>query len=69
MSAFAKKLKYLRVKNNLKQSELSSILGFGKRRISLYESEWTKPLMKDIIKIADYFHVSVDFLISDDVEK
>jgi len=40
---FGEKLKYFRIKNNLKQEELSKILGVHKVTICRYEKDFTYP--------------------------
>lgn len=66
---FSNKLKELRKKNGLTQLELSKKLGIGQSTIGMYESNIRKPSYEVIKKIADYFNVTVDYLISDnDIE-
>lgn len=66
---FSNKLKNLRKKSGLTQAELSEKLGIGQSTIGMYESNIRRPSYEVIKKIADYFNVTVDYLISDnDIE-
>lgn len=53
----------LRIKNNLSAKELSKILEISESSISLYESGKRTPSLSLVIKIADYFNVSTDYLL------
>ncbi len=57
------KIRYLRLKNNLTSRELSKALNISESSISLYENGKRKPSIELIIKIADYFNVTTDFLL------
>lgn len=57
------KIRYLRIKNNLTSKELSKALNVSEAAISLYENNKRNPSVEQIIKIADYFKVSTDFLL------
>lgn len=56
-------IRNLRIKNNLSSKELSKILNISESSVSLYESGKRKPSLGLIIKIADYFSVSTDYLL------
>lgn len=60
------KLKKLRKEHKLSMKELGKILGLSESTISLYEAGKREPDIKTLIKIADYFNVSVDVLLSRD---
>jgi transcriptional regulator with XRE-family HTH domain len=57
------KIRYLRLKNNLTSRELSKALNISESSISLYENGKRKPSIELIIKVADYFNVTTDFLL------
>jgi len=57
------KIKELRIKNNLSQAELAKILNVTTGTIGHYEINDRTPGIDIIIKIADYFNVSVDYLL------
>lgn len=57
------KLRNLRKEHKLSMKELGKILGLSESTISLYEAGKREPDIKTLIKMADYFHVSVDVLL------
>ncbi|MFW6377585.1 MAG: helix-turn-helix domain-containing protein [bacterium] len=60
---FNKRLKQLRKENNLTQKELSEILNIGESTLSHYENKDREPNFDTLIKIADLFDVSLDYLL------
>lgn len=56
------KLKELRQKNKLTQAELGTIFQTNQTAISKWEKAINEPDLKTIAKIADYFGVTVDYL-------
>lgn len=60
---FGRKLKELRLEKKINQSELGEIIGISPSTVGMYERDQRFP-DKDILgKIADYFEVSVDYLL------
>lgn len=59
---FGERLKILRKENHLKQDDVAKILGCTQRKISYMEQGVTEPDLQTLIKLADYFGVSIDFL-------
>lgn len=57
------KLRELRKQNKLSMKELGAILGLSESTISLYENGKREPDIATIIKIANYFNISVDELL------
>lgn len=57
------RIKLLRRKNKLTQSQLGSYLGLAESTISLYESGKRSPDYDTLIQLANYFNVSVDYLL------
>jgi len=58
------RLKYLRKQKNINQTELANALCLGgKTTISSYENGYSSPDNETFSKIADYFHVSTDYLL------
>lgn len=55
-------IKELRKKNNLKQKDLCQILNITQPTLSNYENNRRTPDVKMLIKIANYFNVSIDYL-------
>ena len=63
MATFAERIKMLRKKKGLSQEELGSIIGVKKYAIYSYEKEKNYPEVKSLITLADYFKVSIDYLV------
>jgi len=63
MNTFAQNLRDLRTENNLKQSQLANVLFVGPQSISNWENNVSKPDYDMLIKIANYFQVSTDYLL------
>lgn len=63
MANLSERIKSLRKEHNMTQSELGKILGIGKTTISMYENGNSNPDDDLKQKIADYFNVSVDYLL------
>ena len=57
------RLKELRKKKNISQLRLATELNTTQNTISRYETGEREPGIDELIKIADYFNVSVDYLI------
>jgi transcriptional regulator with XRE-family HTH domain len=60
---FNVRLKSLRQKRKLTQSELASILGLKPTAISNYESKRNEPSFEKLIALSKYFDVSCDYLL------
>ena len=60
---FKDRLKELRIENNCTAAKLASYLNYGGTAISNYESGRNEPSIDILIKIAEYFDVSVDYLV------
>jgi len=56
-------LKTLRKKMNLKQSDIARSLKISDKTYGNYENSVTDPNITTLIKLADYFHVSIDELV------
>ena len=59
----AEKLKRLRCKMNLTQKEVAEILGITRTVYANYEQGFREPDLLTLWKIADFFDVSVDYLL------
>lgn len=57
------RLRQLRENQKLSQAELGEALGMNQNTISRYETGMREPSNRDLILIADYFGVSVDYLL------
>ncbi len=60
------RLKELRLKRNISQLKLAMDLNTNQNTISRYETGEREPGIRELIKIADYFGVTVDYLIEHD---
>lgn len=58
-----KRIKALRNERNLLQKDLAEKLNLSQQTISLYESEKRQPDYQILQSIADFFNVSVDYLL------
>ncbi|CUH95398.1 hypothetical protein P22_1468 [Propionispora sp. 2/2-37] len=63
MPTFGERLNYLRKANKLKAEELADIVGVKRRIIFLYEKNESKPSYDVLIALANYFNVSLDYLV------
>ena len=63
MNSFSSRLKSLRESNNLSQSELGDLLGVSRGSISFYEKAERVPDIEFLVKTANYFDVSLDYLV------
>ena len=63
MSEFSNKLKELRTSKNISQKQIASQLDIADRQYRRYENEEQQPTLPIIIKLADYFDVSLDYLV------
>ncbi|MDE5728997.1 MAG: helix-turn-helix domain-containing protein [Clostridia bacterium] len=60
--SFGEKLKELRQEKNIGQIQLAKELGVGKSVISLWELNRCEPTLSNLVKIAEFFGVSIDYL-------
>ena len=60
---FADTLRFLRNSKNITQKELAEQLSVDKRQISKLETQYNEPNIDMLIKLADYFGCSVDYLL------
>jgi len=60
---FMDRIKFLRTKSNMTQSQLAVIVGKGEGAVRAWETGRAKPDVDTLIKLADYFNVSTDYLV------
>lgn len=60
---FKDRLRELRKQNNVLQSELAKTLNIRNTTVSAWENGVSEPEFETLIKIANYFNVSTDFLL------
>ena len=63
MKDFRKRLMYLRTSNNLTQKQLANLLNIERSTLSSYETGRRYPDAHILVKLADTFDVSVDYLL------
>lgn len=68
MFDFAKHLKEIRISKGITQKQLAEAIHASERGIQRYELNERKPTYEMLIALADYFDVSLDYLVgrSDD---
>ena len=66
---FKERLKQLRTETETKQEALARYLNVGISTVSMYETGQREPSLDILIKIAEYFNVSVDYLLGVKNEK
>ena len=60
---FGDNLSSLRKEKNMEQKALAKVLGVSQQTISRWENNVVEPDIKSLIKIADYFDVTTDYLL------
>ena len=60
-------LKEIRERKNISQRKLCEDLNIKTTTYNGYEKELSEPNIKTLIKLADYYHTTVDFLIGHEV--
>jgi transcriptional regulator with XRE-family HTH domain len=63
VDSFGKRLKKLRLENHLTQEQLGKVFNVTNVGIAKWESDNRFPDKETLVKIADYFDVSVDYLL------
>ena len=58
------RLRELRIENEKTQSEMAEIFGVSRQVYANYENGINEPSLEMLIKMADFFSCSVDFLLS-----
>ncbi len=60
---FGENFRMLRNERGYSQRDLAKILHISQRRISYLESGVTEPDLQTLIELADFFGVTIDFLV------
>ena len=63
MDYFSKNLRLLRVEKNIGQELLAQKIGVSKGIISMWENGLKEPKISSVIKIAEFFEISIDELV------
>lgn len=62
------RLRELRKSHGQKQKQLADLLGVSQMQISRYERGKQEPDIKTLIKLANYYGVTIDYLVGRDDE-
>lgn len=65
--SFGGRLSSIRKINNLKQKDIAAELNFSDKTISSWENDLSEPGITEIKKLADYFNVSIGFLLTGEI--
>jgi len=57
------RIKHLRKEKNITQKSLAEIIGVKEVSFQRYEYDMARPSLEKLVVIADYFDVSMDYLI------
>lgn len=63
MKILATRLKDLRESRRIYQREMAEMLGLSMRGYQSYETNTSEPKLETLVFLADYFNVSVDYLL------
>lgn len=63
MTTFGERLKFLRSEKNLTQKQFAEIVGVNERSYQNYEINKSTPNYKVLLFLADFFDVSLDYLV------
>ena len=69
MRDFSEVLHELRVEKKVSQKALGEVLGVSDRNIRFYETGEHRPDFDGLIKLADFFQVSLDYLVGRSEER
>ncbi len=67
MKEFAERLLELRTEQNLSQAKLAKAIGVSFSVICYWETNKSEPTAPNLIKLADFFNTSVDYLLGRDL--
>ncbi len=63
MEVFAKRLKELRMEKGVSQADLAKAIGSSYSIVCYWETDRSEPTAPYLVKLADLFGVSVDYLL------
>lgn len=61
---FADRIRYLRDKSGLTQTDLANKLGISRSAVNSWEMSLTAPSLSNLVEMSKIFKVSVDYLVS-----
>ena len=63
MTLYGQRIAKLRENKGWTQEELSAAIGISRASLSHYEKDRRKPNLETLTRLADIFHVSIDYII------
>lgn len=63
MNGFPKRLRELREQHHMSRLVLAQLCGLSKNMIAMYERGEKSPSVDSLLQLADFFKVSVDYLL------
>ena len=60
---FGKRFKHLRKERKVPQQQLADVMGVKLRAYQFYETEEREPGLQGLIALADFYDVSLDYLV------
>ena len=60
---FGERLRQIRRERKVPQKKLAEVLGMSVRGYQFYESETAEPNIKTLIALADFYDVTIDYLV------
>lgn len=63
MSIFADRLKSLRIERNVRQKDVAAAINNSLRGYQHYETDTREPTLSKLIALADFYGVSLDYLV------
>lgn len=71
MGKINERIKTLRLSSNLTQNQVAQVLGVAEVSVQRFEYGTSRPSLDNLIILADYFNVSLDYLVgrSDDPKR
>lgn len=63
MNNFVSRLNELKAKSNTNNKEISQKIGISVRGFQFYLSGTKEPTLSKLVALADYFNVSIDYLV------
>ena len=66
---FGSKVKELRLKKQITQEQLANALSVSKSAVGMWESGKREPDLETVLKVADFFEVSVEYLVGRETQQ
>jgi transcriptional regulator with XRE-family HTH domain len=60
---FGERLRFLREEKEFTQQQIAEAIGSTQQKISNYENETVEPDCQTLVKLADFFETTVDFIL------